>query len=63
MSARIVVLGGDGIGPEVAVEAVRILKAAGKKFGLDLAFEDALIGGAAYDQSGSPLPEATLAAC
>jgi 3-isopropylmalate dehydrogenase len=63
MSARIVVLGGDGVGPEVAAEAVRVLEAAGRKFGLDLSFEDRLIGGAAYDAVGSPLPEATLAAC
>ena len=63
MSSEIVVLAGDGVGPEVSAEAVRVLKAAGEKFGLELSFEEALIGGAGYDAVGSPLPDATLAAC
>jgi 3-isopropylmalate dehydrogenase len=63
VSARIVVLAGDGIGPEVAAEAVRALEAAGQRFGLSLQFDHALIGGAGYDEAGSPLPDATLAAC
>jgi 3-isopropylmalate dehydrogenase len=63
MSSRIVVLAGDGVGPEVAEQAVRVLEAAGKKFGLELEFQDELIGGAGYDAAGSPLPDATLAAC
>jgi 3-isopropylmalate dehydrogenase len=58
-----VVLGGDGVGPEVASEAVRVLQAAGKRFNLDLSFQEELIGGIGYDQAGSPLPDATLAAC
>jgi 3-isopropylmalate dehydrogenase len=63
MSSRIVVLGGDGVGPEVAAEAVRVLHAVGEQFNLDLEFDEQLIGGAAYDAAGSPLPEATLEAC
>ncbi|HEY5666896.1 MAG TPA: 3-isopropylmalate dehydrogenase [Gammaproteobacteria bacterium] len=63
MSARIVVLDGDGVGPEVSAEAKRVLQAVSDKFGLDLEFEHHLIGGAAYDETGSPLPDATLAAC
>ena len=63
MSSRIVVLGGDGIGPEVTTEAVRVLDAAGRKFGLELEFQDELIGGIGYDKAGSPLPDATLNAC
>lgn len=63
MTARIVVLAGDGVGPEVAAEAVRVLEAAGRKFGLELEFQDELIGGIGYDKAGSPLPAATLAAC
>jgi 3-isopropylmalate dehydrogenase len=63
MSARIVVLDGDGVGPEVAAEAKRVLQAVSDKFGLDLEFEHQLIGGAGYDEAGSPLPDATLAAC
>jgi 3-isopropylmalate dehydrogenase len=63
VTARIVVLAGDGVGPEVAAEAVRVLEAAGRKFDLDLEFQDELIGGIGYDEAGSPLPAATLAAC
>jgi 3-isopropylmalate dehydrogenase len=63
MSSRIVVLAGDGVGPEVTAEAVRVLEAASAKYSLQLEFEDALIGGAAYDAAGSPLPDATIAAC
>jgi 3-isopropylmalate dehydrogenase len=63
MSRRIVVLPGDGIGPEVTAEAVRVLEAASQRFSLGLSFEDALIGGAAYDAAGTPLPEATIERC
>jgi 3-isopropylmalate dehydrogenase len=63
MSQRIVVLAGDGVGPEVTAQAVRVLEAAAAKFSLDLEFEDALIGGAAFDAAGSPLPDATIEAC
>lgn len=53
----VALLPGDGIGPEVVTEAVRVLEA----LGIDgLAFEDAPIGGAAYKTSGHPLPDATL---
>jgi 3-isopropylmalate dehydrogenase len=61
--SKIVVLAGDGVGPEVTAAAVRVLEAASATFRLDLEFEDALIGGAAYDAAGSPLPPATIAAC
>jgi 3-isopropylmalate dehydrogenase len=63
MSQRIVVLAGDGVGPEVTAEAVRVLEAVSTQHSLGLEFEDALIGGAAYDAVGSPLPEATVKAC
>jgi 3-isopropylmalate dehydrogenase len=63
MSARIVSLPGDGVGPEVAAEAIRVLEQAAARHGLELSFEEALIGGAAYDETGSPLPDATLDAC
>jgi 3-isopropylmalate dehydrogenase len=63
MTHKIVVLAGDGVGPEVTVEAVRVLKAVASSHDLKLRFEDALIGGAAYDAVGSPLPDATIAAC
>jgi 3-isopropylmalate dehydrogenase len=54
---------GDGIGPEIVAEAVKVLEAAGKKYGLEFGFTDAVIGGAAIDATGGPLPEATVAAC
>jgi 3-isopropylmalate dehydrogenase len=63
MSAHIVVLAGDGVGPEVTAEAVRVLEQISVAHQLELEFEDALIGGAAYDAAGSPLPENTIAAC
>lgn len=63
MSRNIVVLAGDGVGPEVTAQAVRVLEAVSAQYSLGLEFEDALIGGAAYDAAGSPLPDATVKAC
>jgi 3-isopropylmalate dehydrogenase len=63
MKARIAVLGGDGIGPEVTAEAVRVLSAVATRFGHEFEFAEALIGGAAIDASGSPLPPRTIDAC
>jgi 3-isopropylmalate dehydrogenase len=62
-SYRIAVLPGDGIGPEVTAEAVRVLEAVGKRSGVSFAFTTALIGGAAIDATGGPLPPATLELC
>ncbi len=59
MARKIAVLPGDGIGPEVTAEAVKVLKATGAAF----EFEEALVGGAAYDDGGHPLPPATLDLC
>ena len=63
MRYNICVMPGDGIGPEIVAEAVKVLEAAGKKYGLEFGFTDAVIGGAAIDATGGPLPEATVAAC
>lgn len=63
MHAKIVTLPGDGIGPEVVAEAVRVLQAAASRFGHAFTFEEALIGGCAIEAVGDPLPDATLAAC
>lgn len=63
MELNIVVLAGDGIGPEVTVEAVRVLRAVATSHGHSFEFENQLIGAAAIDESGSPLPRATLDAC
>ena len=61
MDANIAVLAGDGIGAEVTAEAVRALKALAARFGHRFEFESALLGGAAIDATGEPLPPATLA--
>jgi len=63
MKAKIVTLPGDGIGPEVVAEGVKVLKAVADKYGHDFTFEEALIGGCAIDSTGTALPEATLEAC
>src|ERR671937_1593933 len=60
---QIAVLPGDGIGQEVTPEAVRVLRAVGKRAGATFEFEEALIGGAAIDATGRPLPPETLALC
>ncbi|MFM7786224.1 MAG: isocitrate/isopropylmalate family dehydrogenase, partial [Gammaproteobacteria bacterium] len=59
---KILALPGDGIGPEVSAQALRVLQTADRRFGLGLCIEEGLIGGAAIDAHGLPLPEATLAA-
>lgn len=56
---RILVLPGDGIGPEIVAEALRVLQRAGEIGGLDLEIEQGLIGGSAHDAAGHPYPEAT----
>jgi 3-isopropylmalate dehydrogenase len=63
MNIRAAVLPGDGIGPEVVHEAVEVLKCIGQKCGLELHFEEALVGGAALEAYGEPLPAATLELC
>ena len=63
MEAKIVVLAGDGIGPEVAGAAVRVLEAVAAKFGHSFTFDAQLMGGIAIDEAGSSLPDATVAAC
>ena len=62
-SARIAVLAGDGVGPEVTAEAVRVLGAVAERFGHHFDFDEAVIGGCAMDTAGSSLPEATLELC
>jgi len=60
MSKKILVLPGDGIGPEIIAEAVKILACLRDDFGLDIDMDEALVGGTAYDAAGHPLPDATL---
>lgn len=60
MSQKILVLPGDGIGPEIVAEAEKVLQRLQADFGLEIELEHGLVGGSAYDQHGSPLPQETL---
>ena len=60
---KIAVLAGDGIGPEVMNEALKVLEAVQKKFGFTLEYKKELVGGCAIDACGTPLPDETMAAC
>ncbi len=63
MDYTIALLGGDGIGPEVTAEAQKVLEAVGGAHGHSFTFQEAIIGGAAIDAVGNPLPEETLDVC
>src|SRR5580693_3778155 len=63
MKAHIAVLGGDGIGPEVVAEGLRVLRAVGQAFGHEFSLTELPFGGVAIDSHGDPLPSETLAAC
>ncbi len=60
---KVAILAGDGIGPEVMAEAVKVLDAAQKRFGFSLQYSFADVGGCAIDRHGTALPEATLELC
>ncbi|MCK4994500.1 MAG: 3-isopropylmalate dehydrogenase [Candidatus Omnitrophica bacterium] len=60
---KIAILPGDGIGPEVMREAIKILDVAKKKFSFDLSYEFGDVGGCAIDKQGKALPESTLSLC
>ena len=57
---NIAVLPGDGIGPEVIAEAIKVIKIIESKLGLKIKLNEALVGGAGYEATGHPLPDATL---
>lgn len=63
MKKHIAYLPGDGIGPEVAGEAKKVLEAVAKKFGHEFTFEEALVGAVAIDETGDPYPAATHQTC
>ncbi len=63
LQAKIVLLPGDGIGPEVIRQARRVLEAVAAMYGHQFEFSEHSIGGIAIDQTGDPLPDATIAAC
>ncbi|MBW3804233.1 3-isopropylmalate dehydrogenase [Aeromonas jandaei] len=62
-SYRIAVLPGDGIGPEVMAEAVKVLAKVQAKFGFSLDYQHFDVGGIAIDNHGTPLPQSTIAGC
>ncbi len=61
MSKSVLILPGDGIGPEIVAEAEKVLNALSERYGLQISTEQGLIGGSAIDETGVPLPDATLA--
>ena len=63
MEAKLVLLPGDGIGPEIVDQAERVLRTIAQRCGHDFAFESYAVGGNAIDEFGTPLPEETLEAC
>ena len=63
MQAIITTLPGDGIGPDVVAEGVRVLQAVAERFGHTFEIRSALLGGAAIDATGTALPEETLRLC
>ena len=60
---KIAIIKGDGIGPEIINEAIKTLKAVAEKFHFHLEFKEFLMGGIAYDMTGSPLPQETIEGC
>lgn len=63
MEMNIALLPGDGIGPEVINQAVKVVKAIGQKFGHNISFTEAIVGATAIDQVGNPYPDATHKVC
>lgn len=63
MNYKIAVIRGDGIGPEVAGAAIRVLEAVGKLENITYTFEEAPVGGNAYDRFGTPLPQSSVDTC
>ncbi|MDD5796092.1 MAG: 3-isopropylmalate dehydrogenase [Oscillospiraceae bacterium] len=60
---KITLLKGDGIGPEIVNQAVKVLDKAGEKFGFTVEYDEALLGGCAIDATGVPLPDETVEKC
>ena len=63
MKAKIAILPGDGVGPEIVAEAIKVLDAVAHRFGHKFEMSEHPVGGAAYDTYGDCLPDTTLAAC
>ncbi|MEM9769376.1 MAG: isocitrate/isopropylmalate family dehydrogenase, partial [Cyanobacteria bacterium P01_D01_bin.71] len=62
-SFRITLLPGDGIGPEIMAVTIDVMQQVGSQLDLKFEFQEALMGGVAIDETGSPLPDATLESC
>ncbi len=60
---KITLLKGDGIGPEIVNQAVKVLDCVAEKFGFGVTYDEALLGGCAIDATGVPLPDETVAKC
>ena len=63
MEKKIAVIRGDGIGPEIVEQTIRVMKKTGDKFGHKFHFTDVLMGGCAIDKCGTPLPQETIDVC
>jgi 3-isopropylmalate dehydrogenase len=63
ISYNIAVIKGDGIGPEIVDEAIKVLNSVSKKEGFELNYEEFLMGGCAYEALGTPIPDATIEGC
>ena len=63
MEKNIAVIRGDGIGPEIVGQALRVLDAVGEKFGHSFRYTDVYMGGCAIDKFGEPLPRSELQKC
>ena len=63
MNYKIALIRGDGIGPEVVSEALKVMEAIGEKFGHTFTYTDVLMGGCAIDEVGKSYPDGTAEAC
>jgi len=63
MNKKITVIEGDGIGPEVTAQSVKVLNAIGKRFNHEFTYDYQLMGAIAIDKTGNPLPDETIASC
>ncbi len=63
MNFKIAVLPGDGIGPEIIEQALKVMDAVAKKFNHSFDYQNALVGAAAIDATGNPFPDDSLRAC
>ncbi len=63
MNYKIAVLAGDGIGPEIIAQAIKVLKAVGKKFNYTFEFTEGIVGACAIDAVGNPFPDETFELC